>query len=232
MVRLQQRLLLALVLTGIGAASVWWVIDSAAQRRISELEAQQAELEAEVVAFEAMIDRLGRARRLGQIEVLDQVTDPATSEVLSTTVEFVELDDDGRAIGTQVATLPGDVIHVDTQTIRFPTDDVASGHPLRGATLVLLRRMYSDCIAPIDGVPLDVPGAVPPGYASEDGSHGAWAQGLWGSFWRLASDPAFAAAAGVRVAQGEAVYQQMSPGQVWQLDVDAAGGVTLMATVP
>lgn len=228
--RLRYRLAITLCIAAAGAAASWWVMADMAQRRITALEAQQAQLEEELESFEAMLERLSRSRRLGRIEVLDQIIDEPTDEVLSTTMRFVELDDRGRSIGEQTVVLPGDVIHVDTQTIRFPQDDVAVGHPLRGSTLVLLRRMYSECVAPQDGVPLDLPGAVPPGYADASGTSSDWEQGLWASFWRLARDPDFAKAAGVRVAQGEVVYQRMQPGQVWQLDVDAAGGVTLLAT--
>ena len=132
--------------------------------------------------------------------------------------------------------LPGDVIHVDTQTIRFPSERCCGGSPAAWVRrLVLLRRMYSESLAPQDGIALDVPGAVPPGYAGVDGEHSAWERGLWASFWRLASDPAFAAAAGVRVAQGEVVYQRMKPwgsrggwtwmpsavSRFWQLHPDA-----------
>ena len=230
--KVRRRLVLAIAIAGLGAGASWWVMTDIAQRRIAELEHQQAVMQAELDAFEAMVHRLGRARRLGQIDVLDQVVDDSTGAVVSTTVRFVELDDSGRSIGEQEIMLPGDVIHVDTQTIRFPADDVAAGHPLRGSTLVLLRRMYSESLAPQDGIALDVPGAVPPAYAGVDGEHSAWERGLWASFWRLASDPAFAEAAGVRVAQGEVVYQRMKVGQSWRLDVDALGGVTLLATAP
>jgi len=228
--RLRYRLAIFLVIAAAGAAASWWVMTDMAQRRIEALEAEQAQLQAELESFEAMLERLGRSRRLGRIEVLDQIIDEPTGEVFSTTMRFVELDDRGRIIGEQDIVLPGDVIHVDTQTIRFPQDDVAAGHPLRGSTLVLLRRMYSECVAPQDGVLLDLPGAVPPGYADAKGTSSDWEQGLWASFWRLARDPDFAKAAGVRVAQGEVVYQRMQPGQVWQLDIDAAGGVMLLAT--
>ncbi|MCH2134973.1 MAG: hypothetical protein MK101_00150 [Phycisphaerales bacterium] len=231
MPKLRTRLALTLSCIVAGAAVTWWVMTDMAQQRIAALEAEQARMEAELAAFDEMLERLSRSRRLGRIEVLDQLVDEPTGEVLNTSVRFVELDDRGRSIGEQDIDLPGDVIHVDTQTIRFPHDQVAAGHPLRGNTLVLLRRIYSECIAPQDGVPLDVPGAVPPGYADAEGRTNEWEQGLWSSFWRLARDPDFARAAGVRVAQGEVVYQRMAPGQVWQLDVDAAGGITLMAAV-
>lgn len=231
MPRIRTRLALTFACIAVGATATWWVMTDMAQQRIAALEAEQARMEAELEAFDDMLERLSRSRRLGRIEVLDQIIDEPTGEVINTSVRFVELDDRGRAIGEQDIDLPGDVIHIDTQTIRFPHQEVATGHPLRGSTLVLLRRLYSECVAPQDGIPLDLPGAVPPGYADANGRTSDWEQGLWASFWRLARDPDFARAAGVRVAQGEVVYQRMAPGQVWRLDVDAAGGVTLMASV-
>ena len=227
---IRKHLFITLALIAVGALATWWVMVDRAQRQIAALEAEQAAMQAELESFESMIDRLGRSRRLGQIDVLDQVVDGSTGDVFSTTVRFVELDDRGRVLGQQEVVLPGDVIHIDTQTIRFPADDIANGHPLRGSTLVLLRRMYSECVAPRDGIELDLPGSVPPGYADTSGDTSNWEQGLWASFWRLAAEPAFADAAGVRVAQGEVVYQRMKAGQTWRLDVDAAGGVTLLPT--
>lgn len=227
---IRRHLFITLALITVGALATWWVMVDMAQRQIAALEAEQVAMQVELDSFQAMIDRLGRSRRLGQIDVLDQVIDGTTAEVFSTTVRFVELDDRGRVLGQQEVVLPGDVIHIDTQTIRFGADDVAHGHPLRGSTLVLLRRIYSECVAPRDGIAMDVPGSVPPGYADASGDTSDWEQGLWASFWRLASEPAFARAAGVRVAQGEVVYQRMKTGQTWRLDVDAAGGVTLLPT--
>jgi hypothetical protein len=50
---------------------------------------------------------------------------------------------------------------------------------------------------------------------------------LWEQFWEIATNPRLAAAMGVRVAQGEAVYKPLRMGQVYELIVDAAGGMSL-----
>ena len=50
---------------------------------------------------------------------------------------------------------------------------------------------------------------------------------MWEHFWELAMDPAAAAAMGVRVAQGETVYKPVRAGRVYELIVDAAGGMSL-----
>ena len=81
-------------------------------------------------------------------------------------------------------------------------------------------------MAPIDGYPIDVPGAIPPGYAV--GEIASFEKRLWEHFWEIATDPKQADAMGVRVAQGEAVYKPLRTGQIYELTVDAAGGMSLM----
>src|SRR5262249_59357146 len=118
------------------------------------------------------------------------------------------------------------VLFVDAWTIKFSTVDVGAGDPLRGRSLILLRRVYSDRMAPSEGYPIDLPGAVPPAYAA--GEVADFEKRLWDQFWKLATDPQAAAAAGVRVAQGEAVYKPLRRGTTYELVVDAAGGMSLM----
>ncbi|MBV5276598.1 hypothetical protein JZU56_01820, partial [bacterium] len=69
---------------------------------------------------------------------------------ISTSVNFIELNEQGREIGKRTYTIPGATLFVDAWTVRFPQDDVVGGDLLRGRTLVLLRRMYSDCMNPKD----------------------------------------------------------------------------------
>ena len=139
---------------------------------------------------------------------------------------MIELDDDSTELARQTFMIPGDVLFVDAWTVKFDRNDVAEGHPQRGRTLVLLRRIYSDRMAPRDGLAIDTPGAIPPGYAIGDA--GNYQKRLWEYFWHLAMDAQAAAAAGVRVAQGEVVYKPVRAGQIYELVVDGAGGMNLM----
>ena len=91
---------------------------------------------------------------------------------------------------------------------------------------MLLRRIYSDQMRPIEGLPIDTPGASPPAYAV--GGIGKFEQQLWAHFWEIATDPDLADSMGVRVAQGEAVYKPMREGERYELTVEAAGGLTLV----
>jgi hypothetical protein len=210
---------------GLALVVYWRTSASELDRALKEMAALQQEMEQRLEAKEAMIQRLNRSWRLAHIHVLDQRADPE-GEILDTDLLFVELDDAGRELARQQFTLPGEVVFVDAWSVKFHHSDVAEGHPLRGQTLLLLRRIYSDRMAPIDGYPIDVPGAIPPGYAV--GDIASFEKRLWEHFWQIANDPRLAAAIGVRVAQGEAVYKPLRTGHVYELTVDAAGGMSLV----
>jgi hypothetical protein len=199
--------------------------DSEHARQIAELEAINADMAARLAAKEAMIHRLGRSRRLAHLHVTEQIRDDA-GRVAQTTFNFIELDDGGSEIARQTFRVPGATIFVDTWTAKFDVEDVALGHPMRGASLVLLRRVYSDLIPPRDGFPIDTPGAIPPGYATTDA--GEFERRIWRQFWDIAADPQLARDLGVRVAQGEVVYKPVQVGERYELTVDAIGGISLI----
>lgn len=214
----------SLILGGLVLLGYWWFSFDQQARTIRELEAMKAGLEASLAARDAMIERLGRSRRIAHLFVESQRTDER-GRAIDTDVTFVELDDQGAELARQQFTVPGDVLFVDAWTIKFNHRGVAEGDPLMGRTLVLLRRIYSDRLAPKDGLPIDTPGAIPPGYAATDA--GRFEKKLWENFWALASDARLADELGVRVAQGEAVYKPVRAGQRFELLADAAGGLSL-----
>ncbi len=234
------RVLVAIVCLLLLVGGGWLAV---ALAQAAHLQRQVVRLEEEVRRQEelrkTMADRLGRTRRLGSLRVVQQhrAGDPAATPLspasageladseLVTTVEFVELDDRGRQVGSRRAQVPGRVVFLDAWTVRFPQDRVIEDDPMRGRTVALLRRIYSDRMPPAQGVPIDTPGAVPDGYAASDGAR--FEQALWKRFWLLASDPAAAEAMGVRVAQGEAVYKPTAPGQRFDVELESSGGLTL-----
>jgi len=229
------------ILTSLAACAVLLVAyflysQHAEERRIAELEALRQEMEQRVAEKEAMLRRLSRTRRVAHIEVVDQAFSPSsevagangssnTAVIESTTIRFIELDDDGAELARQEMTIPGGVLFIDAWTVKFSQEDVAAGHPLRGRTLVLLRRIYSDRMPPRDGIAIDTPGAVPAGYAASE--MGKFEMAVWDQFWDIAADAALAERLGVRVAQGEVVYKPVRRGQRYELVVDAVGGMNL-----
>ncbi|MFZ4722516.1 MAG: hypothetical protein ACOYMI_05130 [Phycisphaerales bacterium] len=224
------------LLLGGGWLTVSLVQTARLQRQVAELERA---IEAERALRARVLERLGSARRLARIEVVQQhrADDPSARALsaasvaelpasgILTTLDFIELDPDGREIGRRRVRVPGTTVFLDAWTVRFPQGSVAEADPLRGRTLTLLRRVYSDRMPPADGVALDTPGAVPGGYAASAGAR--FEQALWKRFWSLATDAEAAQQAGVRVAQGEAVYKPVAPGQRYDLEVESSGGLIL-----
>jgi hypothetical protein len=206
---------------------IWRLGHDRQQRAIDELTAANQQMEQQLEQRKAMIERLSRSRRLAHIEITAQRVSAAHG-LTETDVLFIEVDDNGRELGRQSFTITGDVLFVDALTVKFDHEFVAHGHPLYGRTLVLLRRIYSDRIAPVNGLPIDTPGAIPPGYAGSE--HVEFERMLWEDFWKIATDAETARRFGVRVAQGEAVYKPVRAGQKYELIVDAAGGMSLVPT--
>ena len=216
--------IVSVVLSAAILLGFWRILRDDRARQVAELEALNAQMAATLAEKEAMLDRLGRARRIAHVDILGQEFDDR-SEPARTTLRFIELDDDGAEIARQTFVIPGSVLFIDTWTAKFRSEDVAVGHPLRGRTLVLLRRIYSELLAPRDGFAIDTPGAVPAGYAASDPAR--FEQMVWEQFWQIATDPEIAARMGVRVAQGEVVYIPVKAGQSFEFVVDAAGGINL-----
>ena len=206
------------------AIGIWQLLINERHRNLRELEALNEQMAQRLAVKAEMIERLGRTRRIAHVRILDQQTD-ADGEITETKLLFIELDEDGTELARQTVTLPGDTPYVDVWTVKFDPERVAEGHPLFGRTILLLRRIYSDRMAPIDGVAIDTPGAVPPAYAVSEA--GRFQQQLWEHFWQIATDARMAEAMGVRVAQGEAVYKRVRTGDVFELIADAVGGINL-----
>jgi hypothetical protein len=223
MAALIRTLTVTLILAGVVLLTFWRLSIDQRQQAIDELMTLNDQLQGQIEQREAMISRLSKSRRLAHVHVVDQrMVNGTTSE---TDILFIELDEHGSELARQAFTVPGDVLFIDAWTVKFDHDRVAEGHPLHGRSLVLLRRVYSDRIAPVDGLLIDMPGAIPPAYAV--GELGRYEQLVWKSFWDIATNAGLAREMGIRVAQGEAVYKPVKAGQHYELIVDATGGMSL-----
>ena len=221
---LMRILLLSMVFGGGVVVYLWYGFidrERALSAQIQQLETQMA---SEIEAREQMIDRLQRTRRMARLEILDQQLNSA-GEAQETTARLIELDDRGAELARQEFTIPGAVLFVDAWTVRFDYERVAHADPFAGQTLVLLRRIYSDQIPPREGQPIDTPGGIPAGYAVSDEAR--FERAVWRGFWNIATNAERARELGIRVAQGEAVYKPVKRGEVYDLVIEASGGMTL-----
>lgn len=220
-------LLLLMLVSGVGGA--FWHYRRMEASEKARLREALAEAAARQRVLEGMVERLKTNRRMAQIVVTDQAIDDA-GNVAETTLLFVELGPDGEPLSRQCFTIPGDTAFFDALVIKFDEESVAMAHPLRGQSLALMRRVYSDRLRPRDGFGIDEPGEAPAGYRvhAETDEAAKFQQRLWDRFWDLANDPKLAAEQGVRVAQGEAVYKPLKPGVFYELTLDVDGGLNLV----
>lgn len=199
--------------------TAWWAVsDHARQQRIAELERERAELR-------QVISRLKQARRVARLLVAGQRKD-ASGQIVETTVEFSALGRTDESGDVRRVLVPGDVCYIDALVVRFLDQYVEKGDRLRGHSIHLFRRIFGEGQRPIDGISLDEPDSVPAAYRiNEDASR--FERQLWKRFWQYARDPSLAEEMGVRLAQGEAVYQRLQPGQLWEVCIRADGGLEM-----
>jgi len=215
--------LLLLVLVAFGGGYLHYRWESTSAQRALE-EANVILLQRQKV-LESMIVRLSRSQRLAQIVVTNQTIENGV--VLETEFLMVELDEDDQPIAKQRFMIEGSIVYIDGLTIKFDPDSIAVADKLRGANLVLLRRVYSSSVSPNNGTLIDLPGAIPAVYRVDSDEASQFECQLWDRFWELATDPTLAKEFGVRVAQGEAVYKPLQLGVLYELTHDANGGMNL-----
>ncbi len=196
------------------------------EQLVGEVAAQKeqlAEQQAEIERLELALKYLKVERRVARLIVLDQTTD--SSGAVRTKVRFEEVDAAGEPLGPPVeAEIAGAQVYVDALVVKFDDVLVEQGDALRGASLVLFRRLFGERQAPTDGVALDRGGARPAAYGG-DGPMAALERTLWGEFWEIADDPRRSRDLGIRSAQGEAPSRPVKKGEVYRLTIRAAGGL-------
>lgn len=210
-----------------GVGTVWLLSPGEVQRLRSENE----ELARQSVELQRAIDRLTGEDRAAEVHVLDQVQ---AGEIVNgrpvggtiTTIEFIELDRDQHPLPSQRFIIEDDWIFFDALVIKFDHEYVAAGDQLRGKSLALFRRIYGEHQNPADGFPIDRTGDVPEVFRLE-GEPNPYEGKLWSMFWDYAANPKLADRDGVRIAQGEAVYQRMRRGEVWTLSLQNNGGLNI-----
>ena len=196
------------------------------EREHTELARRAERLERERKLLGQFVERLSLERRVADVEVLQQHTDER-GEVLQTVIQLTEMDRDDRPLPPRTFGVPGRMPHFDALVFKFKDAYVARGDELRGRSLALFRRVYGETQPPENGYWLGMPGEVPSVYRV-DPEPSEFEIELWDEFWSYATDPGKADAAGVRVAQGEAVYAPMSPGEHWRLTLESDGGLNLI----
>jgi len=243
------RAILVLLLASVTGIAGWWtyVVREEVLGAEIELEKSRAQVEELVTQLdqsrelvqekERQVQEL-RVRlallkidhRVARIEVVSQESDPADPSKVVTTVRFIEIDQEGNPMGeAQEITIPGSRLYLEALVIKFEDDYVEIGEFLRGTSLCLFTRVFTEVVAPEDGVAIDRPGSHPHPYTGGDSEEELFQAELWESFWEYANDPDAAAAKGVRAIGGEAPHMEMRPGKSYRVELRSSGGLSILA---
>ena len=189
---------------------------------VRRLTAQVNELEQQRQQLRDYIRRLSASRRVAQIDVLDQRPDQRGQPVSA--IVWHEISRDGVLSEPQTVEVVGELMYVEAAVIKFEHEHVGKADPEKSGSAAVFRRIFGDrqmaALSPnlnrasrpiVSGHPADEPLEAR----------------LWSLFWQLMSDPKLAQEYGVRVAQCEAPAVKIKPGQIWEVTLDAAGGLNL-----
>ncbi len=192
----------------------WQLGTSRLTRRVQELEQERERL----VEY---AERLCASSRVAQVTVLSQRSDEAGRTINE--LLWQEIGAQG-VIGRPVKVKAvGDLVYFEAYVIKFEHETVAEGDPDRGASVAMFRRIFGDAEAAQSVILLDQ--TSPPLLQSDPPA--SRHDGLWDRFWEFIERPEVAAQYGVRVAQCEAPAVPLRTGQIWELTLDAAGGLNV-----
>ncbi|MCB9863926.1 MAG: hypothetical protein H6820_11270 [Phycisphaerales bacterium] len=196
--------------------------DQLSSIKIRRLEAKIGDLEREMAELKLYAERIQASHRVAQVNVMEQRVDAANMPV--TVLRWQQIGPDGTLGPPELIEVLGNQVYFEAQVLKFDYDLIGGAAENRETNLALFRRAFGDYQAPRAGVALD---RSAPSYASATPSQLALHKNIWDRFLALSEDEALAKEYGVRVAQFEAPSVLMTTGQVWEVSIDAAGGLNL-----
>ncbi|MEE8468417.1 MAG: hypothetical protein V3T22_08180 [Planctomycetota bacterium] len=165
--------------------------------------------------------------RVARIEVLEQGPSADDPSRTTTLVRFEELGPDGETVGPpREIEIDGKVLYIEGLVIKFGDDYVEGGDLLRGTSVAIFKRVFSENQAPSEGVEIDRPRTHPLPHRGDD-LPDPFYEDLWERFWDYANDPQLAASKGVRAMHGEAPSIELRPGKTYRVELRASGGLTI-----
>jgi len=197
-----------------------WFGSRSLQKQVDRLEQERTEL----IGF---VERLKASRRVAQVDVVGQCVDDA-GQIVSR-LRWQEVRSDGLSASPIEIETVGMLAYFEGFVIKFDHDLVAGGDPDRGQSLVMFRRVFGDRQIP-DDVPL-LDRAMPP-VATAVTTITDTPTSLWDRCWALVENAALREQYGVRVAQIEAPAVPLDEGQLWEVTLDASGGLNLTLIEP
>jgi hypothetical protein len=206
-------------------AALVLVVGTYDQFSTRSLKRQVDRLTEERAALVQYIERLKASRRVAQVNVESQCLNEH-GQIVSR-LRWQEVRPDGLVNAPVELETVGLLGYFEGFVIKFDHDLVTADDPSRNQSLVVFRRVFGDQQIP-DSAPM-FDRAPLPGVLEE--SQGETAS-LWSRCWNLIEDAELRTLYGVRVAQIEAPAVPLDEGQVWEVSLDAAGGLNLKLIEP
>lgn len=207
------------VLVAAGSVGIVYYRDHfSAQHKINQLEAEKAQLA-------AIVQRLETQRRVADVLVTGQRMEENQTV---TDLLWVEYARDGKtALDPRRFTIRGREVHIDALVVKFDNESVKQNDPLRGQSIALFTRIYGDRESPASAQLIDEPGRIPQIYRGTDPRVSEFEKSLWDQFWQLTEDAVLRQKMGVRIANGQGVFQPVRPDRLYTLTIETNGGVNI-----
>ncbi|MHC4292936.1 MAG: hypothetical protein ACYSTX_01475 [Planctomycetota bacterium] len=158
--------------------------------------------------------------QIGYAKVIDQQKENGQ---LFTTIKFVETarDDSSKKILEKEYKIAGDIIHFDALIIKFGDQMVMDGQQ---KALYLWRRVYSENIAPEDGLLIEQPDTEPQRYTEllkllPQNQINMF----WTSIWQLTHDPEMLKEYGIEAVYGNVLYSKLRPDYIYFFKISPSG---------
>lgn len=198
----------------------------ASRARVTELDEQVAEQAARIERLDTALTLMKVRRRVARLTVVDQETD-SESGAITTTVEFVETNEEGHVIGEpKQFHIDGDRVYIEYLVAKFDDKYVEQADLERGTAICLFQRIFGENQLPSEGYVLDEVGTRPNAYVRGT-EISEFERQIWDDFWTLANNPARARELGIRAAHGVAPSYRVRPEMVYQLELRTTGEFTL-----
>jgi hypothetical protein len=140
-----------------------------------------------------------------------------------TTIKFVETarDDKLSKVLEKDYIIEGDIIHFDALIVKFGDKMVMDGQE---KSLYLWRRVYSENIAPENGLSIEETGTEPQRYSNLLGLLPANERDLfWSNIWELANNPDMLQEYDIKAIYGNVVYSKLQKGRIYFFKINSAG---------
>ena len=190
--------------------------------KIRRLESKIVDLEHELAELKLYASRIQSSHRVAQVNVLEQKAD--AHDIPVTVMRWQQIGPDGNLGPPELIQVLGKQVYFEALVLKFEYDLIGGASENRETNLALFRRAFGDYQAPRAGVALD---RSAPSFMHATPPELALHKNIWDRFLSFAEDEALAKEYGVRVAQFEAPSVLVEPGQVWEVSIDAAGGLNL-----